>query len=63
MDERTRNDTSPSLSGSEPFLQLSAYFVDGDRHDDFMHTNITNFTKASRGGDMRKRAEKWPAIG
>ena len=38
-------------------------FVDGDRHDDFMHTNITNFTKASRGGDMRKRAEKWPAIG
>ena len=73
MDERTRNDTSPSLSGSEPFLQLSAYdknvvgllnglarreyFEESEITDEFLHQELFSDLGKEQFDAMLKRYE------
>ena len=46
-----------------PQFWANKHFIDGDRHYGGLHTKLANLTKFSRGGDMTKRAERWPIIG
>ena len=75
MDERTRNDTSPSLCGSEPFLQLSAYLQKNCHHrQKHKHDNtrnhpapasrcvcsfIVNWVENKKHGTKHQRTRHW----